>query len=149
MVKKTLNEIKIVYKRTDFDLPQVTCSKVAYETALKAYSINESNIDLKEYFYILLLNRKNKVVGFYKLSEGGVSETTVDTKLIYSTCLKSLSSSIILVHNHPSGNLDPSRSDKNLTEKLVEGGKLLDIVVLDHLIITTEGYYSFADNGLM
>lgn len=149
MPKKKLNEIRIVYKRTDFDLPQVSCSKIAYETALKAYLINESNIDLKEYFYILLLNRQNKISGFYKVSEGGVTGTVFDTKLIFSTCLKSLSSGIILIHNHPSGNLNPSKSDINLTNKLMEAGKLLDINVLDHLIITSDGYYSFADEGII
>lgn len=149
MPKRTLNEIQIVYKRTDFDLPEVTCSKIAYETALNAYSIHESNIDLKEYFYILLLNRKNKVMGFYKVSEGGVSATVVDIKLIFSACLKSLCSSIILIHNHPSGNLKPSKHDISLTTKIIKAGKLLDIEVLDHLIITSECYYSFADEGIL
>ncbi|MBL4862692.1 MAG: JAB domain-containing protein [Crocinitomicaceae bacterium] len=144
-----LNEIQIIYKRTNHDLPQVTCSKIAYETALKAYSEHNSNLDLKEYFYILLLNRKNVIVSFYKVSEGGVTGTIADTKLIFSTCIKCLCSSVILVHNHPSGNLQPSKEDIDLTNKLLKAGRILDIEVLDHLIITSDKYYSFSDDGLM
>ena len=97
----------------------------------------------------MLLNRANKVLGIYPVSKGGVSGTLVDPKLIFSVALKCNASSIILAHNHPSGNLFPSENDKELTQKLKSAGNFLDIKVLDHLIITPEGYFSFADEGLL
>jgi DNA repair protein RadC len=106
-------------------------------------------MELKEEFYILLLNRANRVKGWYKVSEGGTAGTVVDPKLIFSTALKCHASSIILSHNHPSGNVKPSEEDLKLTKKLTEGGKLLEIAVLDHLILTSEEYLSFADEGLL
>jgi DNA repair protein RadC len=113
------------------------------------YSNTQSEIELKEYFFMILLNRANKVIGYYKLSEGGISGTVVDLRLAFGTALKGLASGIIITHNHPSGNLSPSEEDKRLTKKFVEAGKLLDIAVLDHLIVTNNGYYSFADEGII
>lgn len=106
-------------------------------------------MEFKEEFYIILLNRANKVLGWYKVSEGGMSGTVVDPKLVFSIALKSLASSLVLAHNHPSGNLKPSNEDINLTKKLKEAGALLEIPVLDHLILTTDGYFSFGDEGMM
>lgn len=106
-------------------------------------------MEFKEEFYIILLNRANQVLGWYKVSEGGMSGTVVDPKLIFSIALKGLSSSLILAHNHPSSNLKPSNEDINLTKRLKEAGALLEIPVLDHLILTTDGYYSFGDEGMM
>ncbi len=106
-------------------------------------------IELREEFYILLLNRANFVLGWYRISEGGLSGTVCDPRLIFSVALKCLAVSIILAHNHPSGNLQPSASDLQLTKNLVDGGKLLEISVLDHLILTIDGFYSFADEGLI
>ena len=106
-------------------------------------------IDLLEEFKIVLLNRSNKVLGITSISQGGVSGTMADPKLIFGTALKAAASYIILVHNHPSGNLRPSNEDIKLTKKLVEGGKLLDILVVDHLIISKDDYYSFCDDGTL
>ena len=106
-------------------------------------------MEFKEEFYIILLNRANKVLGWYKVSEGGMSGTVVDPKLVFSIALKSMASAILLSHNHPSGNLKPSNEDINLTKRLKEAGALLEIPVLDHLILTSDGYYSFADEGMM
>ena len=145
----TLNEIQIHYTRPVTNFHKITSSKTAFELAKKAYRKTKSNLDLKEYFFILLLRRDSSVIGFHKVSEGGLSGTIADSKLIFSTCLKCLCSSVVLIHNHPSGNNTPSNSDIRLTNKLVEAGKLLDIKVLDHLIITSGSYYSFADEGLM
>ena len=106
-------------------------------------------IELREEFYMLLLNRANKVLGFYRISEGGTAGTVVDPKLIFSVALKCHASSIILAHNHPSGNTQPSEADLKLTKNLISGGKILEISVLDHLILTSESFFSFADEGLM
>ena len=143
-----LAEIKVTYQsKVKFkDMHQVLKSKDA-EDVLR--SIWNDTIELKEEFYILLLNRANRVKGWYKVSEGGTAGTIVDPKLIFSTALKCHASAIILAHNHPSGNTKPSEEDLKLTRKLTEGGKLLEIAVLDHLILTLEEYLSFADEGLM
>lgn len=102
-----------------------------------------------EEFWVLLLNRANKVIAETMISRGGVSGTVADTKIIFKTALDKLASSIILIHNHPSGNLQPSSQDIQLTNKMKEAGNVLDIAVLDHLIITDTGYFSFADEGQM
>ena len=95
----------------------------------------------------LILNRANRVVDTVKISEGGVTGTVVDPKKVYKYALDAYACSIILIHNHPSGNISPSEADKAITTKLVNAGKMLDIAVLDHIIIGGEQYYSFADNG--
>jgi len=102
-----------------------------------------------EEFWIILLNRANKVISTQKISQGGLSGTVIDTRLIMKSALEQLVSSIILCHNHPSGNKFPSQQDKSITTKLSEAGKIMDIPVLDHIIITDGGYYSFADEGEM
>ena len=99
--------------------------------------------------YALLLNRANKALGFSKISVGGTTGTIVDIKVIFQTALKSNASSIILCHNHPSGNLKPSEADIKITRSIKEAGKLMDIPLADHLIITDESYYSFADEGMI
>jgi DNA repair protein RadC len=100
-----------------------------------------------EEFWILLLNHSNRIVEKKKISQGGVSGTVIDVKIILKHALENLASSIILCHNHPSGNKMPSKADDNITRKLVEGSTLLDIKVLDHIIIADTDYYSYADEG--
>lgn len=100
-----------------------------------------------EEFWILLLNRANRVIGREQISSGGVSGTVVDAKLLFRKAIQGLACSVILCHNHPSGNLRPSQADLDLTAKLLEAGKTLDVVVLDHLITGDNQYYSFADEG--
>jgi len=102
-----------------------------------------------EEFWILLLNRSNTVIYKHQISSGGVSGTLADPKMIFKIALDNLASSIILIHNHPSGNLKPSEADIRLTKKLKDSGTLLDIPVLDHLIVTDSAYYSFADEGIL
>lgn len=102
-----------------------------------------------EEFWILYLNRSNKSIEQFKCSQGGVSGTVIDVKLILKKALEVLASSLILVHNHPSGNLMPSENDKQITLKVKEAAGHLDIKVLDHLIIAGNGYFSFADEGLL
>lgn len=102
-----------------------------------------------EEFWIVLLNRANKITSKHLISKGGQAGTVADPKIIFNTVLQHQATSVILAHNHPSGNLKPSSADISLTNKLVAAGKLLDIGVLDHLIIADKGYYSFADEGMM
>lgn len=97
----------------------------------------------------MLLNRAIKVLGLFEVSTGGVSGTVADPKIIFTAALKDGASGIIVAHNHPSGNLTASQSDIDLTRKLKEAGKFLEIQLLDHVIVTTEGYFSFADEGLI
>jgi DNA repair protein RadC len=102
-----------------------------------------------EEFWIILMNRANEIINLRKISSGGVAGTVVDPKIIYKCALEELASAIILVHNHPSGNVRPSDADITLTKRIKESGKLLEIEVLDHVIIAKKDYYSFADEGNM
>ncbi len=102
-----------------------------------------------EEFWILFLNRSNRVISRMKLSQGGISGTVTDVRLIMKNAIEHLASGIIVCHNHPSGNLSPSESDNRITQKIKEAGTLFDIQLLDHLIVTGNDYYSFADNGLL
>lgn len=104
---------------------------------------------LYEEFWVLLLNHANRRISVEQISEGGQAGTVVDPKKIFKMALEQNAAGIILCHNHPSGNLNPSTADRNLTDKIKNAGNFLDIKVLDHLIIADESYYSFADNGLM
>jgi DNA repair protein RadC len=127
--------------------PRITSSKDAERILRRRW--NDDTLELSESFMIMLLNRANKVLGIYEVSSGGIAGTVADPKLIFGCALKAAASGIILSHNHPSGNLQPSQADIELTKKLMEGGRFLEIQVLDHIILTSEKYYSFADEGLM
>jgi DNA repair protein RadC len=102
-----------------------------------------------EQFWVVLLNRANRVIRKVQISQGGVAGTVADPKIIFKSALDDLASGVILAHNHPSGNLSPSQADITLTQKLKEGGRLLEIQVLDHLIVGGHKYFSFADEGLL
>lgn len=102
-----------------------------------------------EEFWILYLNRSNKVIEKMKLSHGGISGTVTDVRLVMKRAIECLASGIIVCHNHPSGNTNPSESDNKITRKIKEAGNLMDIQLLDHLIVTENDYYSFADNGMV
>ncbi len=102
-----------------------------------------------EEFWVLFLNRSNKVIDRMKISQGGISGTVTDIRIIMKKAVENLASGIIVCHNHPSGNLTPSESDTNITRKIRDAGNLMDIQLLDHLIISDRDYYSFADNGLI
>lgn len=142
-------EVELVYKTKvkASERPLIKSSKDGYETFLKVW--NENKMELQEEFKVLLLNRANRVTGVYEASAGGITGTVADTRLILAAAIKSLSVYIVLCHNHPSGNLKPSRADEELTQKIKEAGKYHDITVLDHIIISSEGYFSFADEGLL
>ncbi len=124
--------------------PIIKSSETAYDIMVGELG------DLRhEEFWILLLKRNNELIRKVRISAGGVAGTVADTRIIFKQALEELASSIILVHNHPSGNLKPSATDSQLTKRMVEAGKLLEISVVDHLIITDAGYFSFADEGMI
>lgn len=143
----TASEVSINYKPKlkSSEMPKITGSKDAYELLLPIWT----GLEHLEKFYVLLLNRANKVLGYAHISTGGVAGTMVDPKIILQLAIKCNASGIILAHNHPSGNLEPSASDKALTTKIKNGASFLDVNVLDHIILTSEGYTSFADEGIM
>lgn len=123
---------------------QISSSKDVYQ------AINAQFSDLNhEEFWIVLLNRGNKITSRHLISKGGQAATVADPKIIFNTALQNHAASIILAHNHPSGNLKPSQADLDLTRKLKLAGQLLDIPVIDHLILTDNGFYSFADEGVL
>jgi len=124
--------------------PKITTSKDVYEELFPLIS------DLAhEEFWILLLNRANKIIDKYRISQGGTAGTVIDIKIILKRAVEKLASSIILCHNHPSGNLSPSKADINITRKLKESAELMDIKLLDHIIIADNSYFSFIDEGAL
>ncbi len=147
-INNQLSEIKVSYTnpKSISKRERISSSNEAAEMLRKIWS---DQIELREEFVILLLNRANHVIGWFNVSMGGVASTVVDPKVIFSVALKCNASGIILAHNHPSGNLNPSEADLNLTKKLKNGGQILEIQILDHIILTTESYFSFADEGVM
>lgn len=127
--------------------PKITTSKQAYEVLLNNW--DPGMIEFREQMKVILLNRANYVLGIFDVSTGGQAGTLCDPKIVYATALKANAANIIMAHNHPSGNLKPSSQDITLTRKFVEAGKVLDLYVFDHLIMTKRGYYSFGDEGLI
>ena len=146
-----VSEIEIVYRRKAkckmCERPQITSSSDAYQILLHYW--NQDKIDLLEEFKVLYLNRSNRVLQIIELSQGGITGTIADPRLILATALKVAACSICLAHNHPSTNLNPSRSDEELTHKIKQAASFHDIKILDHIIISSEGYFSFADEGLL
>ncbi|MFD2160928.1 DNA repair protein RadC [Paradesertivirga mongoliensis] len=123
---------------------QITCSRDIFNL-MKRYLADLNH----EEFWIVLLNRANNVLSQHLISKGGQAGTIADPKIIFQAALENHAASIILSHNHPSGNLKPSQADINLTRKLRDAGQLLDISVLDHVIFTNSSYFSFADEGML
>lgn len=129
-ISERINKKKITHSKDIFELFQALIGDLPYEE-----------------FWILLLNRSNLIIEKFKISQGGVSGTVIDIKIILKTAIEKLASSIILCHNHPSGNREPSSADDLITQKLKKGAELLDIQVLDHIIVADTNYYSYADEG--
>lgn len=140
-----ISEIKVFYANKFNTNIKITNSKQAYDLAMDNWDLDV--IEFQEIVKAIYLNRGNKVLGIFEVSKGGISGSIVDVRIILSVALKSNASGIILIHNHPSGNLNPSSSDIDLTLKIKEACKLLDYNFLDHLIISKESYYSFKDEG--
>ena len=141
------NEIKISYKNNgNSNQLKINDAKDANRIIMDSWDTD--TIELFESFKVVFLNNANVVKGISTISTGGIAGTIVDIRLIFATALKTLSTAIILTHNHPSGVIVPSKADLQLTKKIVAAGELLDIKVLDHIIVTPHGfYYSFANNG--
>ncbi|MFN8437288.1 MAG: DNA repair protein RadC [Cytophagales bacterium] len=123
---------------------KITCSRDIYEAVYP--NLLDSNY---EEFWVVLLNRQNQIIKKVQVSKGTISGTVVDARLVFKPALEHLASSVILVHNHPSGNIKPSQEDIKVTQKLKEAGTIFDIPVLDHIIFTNDNYYSFADEGVL
>jgi DNA repair protein RadC len=130
--------------RTDLEVFKVTSSQDAFNLLRPKISDLEH-----EEFWVILLNRNNKVIKPIKISQGGITGTVIDNRIILKEAILNQSSAIILAHNHPSGNTRPSEADRSVTKKIFEGAKLVDITVLDHVIIAGDRYYSFADEGIL
>lgn len=144
-----VSEIELTYKTkiSAKERPKITSSTDALNILRNSWS--DESIELFEEFKILLLNRANRVLGVVEISKGGMTATTADPKMIFGAALKAAACGIILSHNHPSGSLTFSQADIDLTSKCKMGGKLLEIQVLDHIILTRDGYVSAADEGLL
>ena len=130
--------------QTDFPKEKVTSSREGANFIRQFYS---DDIEIYESMFLLLLNRANTTIGYAKLSQGGITGTVCDVKIVAKYCIDSLASSAIVAHNHPSGNLKPSEADKKITAQLKNALKLIDCNLLDHVILTATDFYSFADNG--
>jgi len=144
-----LAEIEISYKPAfkAVERPQIDSSNKAYHILKSNWNMNK--IELVEEFKVILLNRRNRVLGIVNISQGGMSGTIADPKIIFAVALKACASGIILSHSHPSGESGPSEADIKLTRKLTEIGKLLELSILDHIIVCSESYYSFLDEGML
>jgi DNA repair protein RadC len=146
-----VTEITVAYhnKQKAHERPTITTSSDAFKYLLDGY--NQDIIGLQEQFVVAYLNVSNNVLGIYRCSTGGITGTICEIRLILGVALKIAATSVLVSHNHPSGNLKPSRADEELTQKLKEAGRVMDVKVLDHIIIEPTGthFYSFADEGLL
>ena len=144
-----VSEVILSYKTTvkASERPQINSSIDVYKVLQENW--NYEVIEFIEEFKVLLLNRANRVIGIVPISVGGTAGTIADPKVIYVSALKANAASIILAHNHPSGNLKASHADIELTKKLKNAGLFLDLPILDHIILTKDGFLSFADEYLM
>jgi len=142
-------EVQLIYRNET--LPE---NRIRVDSPATAYQVLKHNwdmnrIELLEQFKIILLDFGKNVLGVSEISTGGMMSCPVDPKIVFATALKAKACQIILAHNHPSGNLFPSEADIELTKKLSQAGKTIEIEVLEHIILSAQGYYSFADNGMM
>ena len=137
--------MELSYKPKFKNIYKVVSSEDAYKYLLPTYK--EGTICYKEYFKVLFLNQASQVLGYTLISEGGITETCADVRVIMQAALLTNSVAIILAHNHPSGNLKPSRQDMEITKQVKDAAQIMRIKILDHIILTDTGYYSFADEG--
>ena len=142
-------EIELVYNNVvkSSQRPKISCAEDARDVLMQNW--NMKRIDFVEEFKIVLLNQGSRVLGITTISTGGLTSTTADVRLIFAAALKGSATGIILAHNHPSGQLKASQADKIITSQMVEAGKILNIEVVDHLIVTSEGFLSFSKEGLL
>jgi len=142
--KTNIKQFHIVKEHTDIPKVKITNSRMSADYIRQFY---KDDIGVFESFFLLLLNRANITVGYAKISQGGIAGTVVDVSIIGKYMVENLASHAIIAHNHPSGSLSPSNADIQMTKKVQEAGKILDCELLDHIILTKDDYYSFADGG--
>jgi DNA repair protein RadC len=148
LLVSNIAEIKVSYTPSKIPSLRVDSSSTAHEYLRMLFPAE--TIALQEQFVILYLNRANLVIGAYHAFTGGITGTVADIRIIMGVALKSMACGMVISHNHPSGSLKPSTADKHLTDKIKEAGKLMDINLLDHIILSPEGtFYSFADEGIL
>ncbi len=142
--KSQCPELKVELKRDQIKKAKIANSQNSADFFREIW---DDSIGIYESFFVIYLNSSNTTIGWYKVSQGGLQGTVADPRLIVKKALDVLATSFIMCHNHPSGNLTPSEADKVITKKIKEGAGFLDIKLLDHIILTEESYYSFADEG--
>ena len=144
-----LSEVKLSYKTKipASQRPQITSPERAVELLRSVWE--EGQLELREEFLVLLLDNAKQCLGWSKISSGGATATIVDPAAVLRVALVTNAQSIILAHNHPSGNLDASRADIELTDRIVKAGKMLGVEVSDHILLTAEGYKSFREGRLL
>jgi DNA repair protein RadC len=140
----TVREIDITFKEEKIAFNKVSSSRDAYKFIK---DVLFEGMEIQEHFVVLFLSQSNQIIGYYRHSKGTINSTQVDIELVMAVAIKTLSKAMILSHNHPSGNKNPSEADRRMTKKLKQAAALFDISVLDHVIATNDGYYSFADEG--
>jgi DNA repair protein RadC len=143
---KTLPQIVLTKKPSKFEKIKISSSQNSADYIRQFYT---GDIELFESFFLVLLNNNLETTGYVKISQGGITGTVVDVRIVCKYAIESLATSVIVSHNHPSGTLKPSEADKFITKKLKEALKFFDINLLDHLIITAESHFSFADNEIL
>ncbi|SRR5258706_14090815 len=144
----TISEIIVQYRPKKANRPKITTSYEAMTIARHFFPVD--TIELQERFVVMYLNRANRVIGVYPVSTGGITGTVANIRLILAVALKTAATAIILVHNHPSGNLIPSSADTELTRRIKDGASYMAVRVTDHLILSPdETYYSFAEDGIL
>lgn len=145
----SVSEIELVYrsKVKASERPKIKSSKDAYKVLMSSW--NPDAIEFFEQFKVVLLNQAHRVLGIYELSSGGITGTVADLRLVFAAALKANATAVMIAHNHPSGHLGASEADRSITRRIAEAGRLLDIALVDSIIVTVEGYYSFADQGLL
>ena len=143
-MKKKSIEYSLKAEKKHFPIEKITDASSSYEYARKFFF---DDINIYESVFIILLNKANNTLGFAKISQGGVASSIVDVKIIAKYAIDSLASGIILVHNHPSGNVRPSKEDDELTRKLTSALGLIDVQLVDHIIVAENKFYSYTDEG--
>lgn len=146
--ESNIPELSVSYNRAgERQFGKITSVKDAANFIRNTFNYGE--VELQEQFIVLYLNQANDIIGYYRHSKGAINATVADTRIVLATALKCLAVAMVIAHNHPSGNLTPSRADEQLTAKMKESASMMDIKLLDHIIITKESFYSFADEGLL
>ena len=145
--KSNLPEISLRMKNSGIAKCKISCSRDVADFFRMIF--DSETLEIYESMFAVFLNRSNNTIGFFRVSQGGLSGTVIDIRLVLKTALESLAHSIIICHNHPSGNIQPSDADRQITSKLKQAAALMDIQILDHVVLTSDSYFSFSDEGLI